>query len=84
MCSEIRERPGMGSIKIVFKPIEEGSAALTDDRRWQSKEFDGEHGKYYFGARYFDPFFGIWASPDPAGQYMNPYTFGGDPVKIFF
>ncbi|MCQ2108809.1 MAG: RHS repeat-associated core domain-containing protein [Fibrobacter sp.] len=62
--------------------IEEGSAALTDDRRWQGKEFDGEHGKYYFGARYFDPFFGIWASPDPAGQYMNPYTFGGDPVNF--
>jgi hypothetical protein len=28
--------------------------------------YDGEHGKYYFGARYYDPFFGMWMSPDPA------------------
>ena len=53
-----------------------------DRRRWQDKEFDGEHGKYYFGARYFDPFFALWASPDPAGQFANPYTYGGDPVNF--
>jgi RHS repeat-associated protein len=52
-----------------------------DSRRWQGKEFDGEHGKYYFGARYFDPFFALWASPDPAGQFANPYSYGGDPVN---
>ena len=43
--------------------------------------YDGEHGKYYFGARYFDPFFGMWMSPDPAGQFANPYTYGGDPLN---
>ena len=48
----------------------------------QDKEFDGEHGKYYFGARYFDLFFGMWMSPDPAGQFANPYTYGGDPVNF--
>lgn len=54
----------------------------TDSRsRWQSKEFDGEHGKYYFGARFFDPTFAMWLSPDPAGQFSNPYTYGGDPVN---
>lgn len=54
----------------------------TDSRsRWQSKEFDGEHGKYYFGARFFDPTFAMWLSPDPAGQYLNPYSYGGDPVN---
>jgi len=47
----------------------------------QGKEFDGEHGKYYFGARYFDPFFGMWMSPDPAGQFANPYSYGGDPLN---
>ncbi len=52
-----------------------------DNRRWQGKEYDGEQAKYYFGARYFDPFFGLWMSPDPAGQFMNPYTYGGDPVN---
>ncbi|HKM33425.1 MAG TPA: RHS repeat-associated core domain-containing protein, partial [Lachnospiraceae bacterium] len=54
----------------------------TDDKkRWQGKEYDGEHGKYYFGARYFDPFFGMWLSPDPAAQFANPYTYGGDPIN---
>src|SRR5574344_384618 len=43
--------------------------------------YDGEHGKYYFGARYFDPFFGMWMSPDPAAQFANPYTYGGDPLN---
>lgn len=55
--------------------------AAADTRRWQSKEFDGSFGKYYFGARYYDPILGLWTSPDPAGQYMNPYTYGGDPVN---
>lgn len=54
----------------------------TDSRnRWQSKEFDGEYGKYYFGSRLFDPFFALWMSPDPAAQFANPYTYGGDPVN---
>lgn len=54
----------------------------TENRdRWQGKEFDGEHGKYFFGSRYFDPFFGLWMTPDPAGQFANPYTYGGDPLN---
>lgn len=54
----------------------------TDSRsRWQSKEFDGDHGKYYFGARFFDPTFAMWLSPDPAGQYLNSYSYGGDPIN---
>ncbi len=52
-----------------------------DNKRWQDKEYDKEHGKYYFGSRYFDSFFGLWMSPDPAGQFANPYTYGGDPVN---
>ncbi len=35
---------------------------------------------YYFGARYFHPKYGIWLTTDPAGQFYNPYGFGGDPV----
>ena len=58
------------------------AVSSTDgDERWQSKEFDGEHGKYYFGARFYDPFFGLWISPDPAGQFANPYSYGGDPLN---
>ncbi|MBP5439300.1 MAG: hypothetical protein J6Y14_00105 [Fibrobacter sp.] len=52
-----------------------------NDERWQGKKFDGEHGKYYFGARYYDSFFGMWMSPDPAGQFANPYSYGGDPLN---
>ena len=76
----------LGSTMLVYAsaygtPIELVSTNGADMRRWQGKEFDGQHGKYYFGARYFDPFFGLWMSPDPASQFLNPYTYGGDPVN---
>lgn len=65
-----------------------GTTVYLDDRfvdegnrRWQGKEFDEEHEKYYFGARYYDPFFGMWMSPDPASQFANPYSYGGDPLN---
>ncbi len=50
-------------------------------RRWQSKEFDSDINKYYFGARFYDPLFGLWLTPDPAGQFANPYAYGGDPLN---
>ena len=34
-----------------------------------------------FGARFYDPLFGLWLAPDPAGQFANPYTYGGDPLN---
>lgn len=52
-----------------------------DSRRWQSKEFDSDLNKYYFGARFYDPLFGLWLAPDPAEQFANPYTYGGDPLN---
>ena len=52
-----------------------------DSRRWQAKEFDSDLNKYYFGARFYDPLFGLWLAPDPAGQFANPYTYGGDPLN---
>lgn len=52
-----------------------------DNKRWQGKEYDEPIKKLYFGARYFDPFFGLWLTPDPAGQFANPYTYGGDPLN---
>ena len=54
---------------------------VEDNKRWQGKEEDGSIRKLYFGSRYFDPFFGMWLTPDPAGQFANPYTYGGDPVN---
>ena len=52
-----------------------------DSRRWQAKEFDSDLNKYYFGARFYDPLFGLWLAPDPAGQFADPYTYGGDPLN---
>ena len=52
-----------------------------DSRRWQAKEFDSYINKYYFGARFYDPLFGLWLTPDPAGQFANPHTYGGDPLN---
>ena len=49
--------------------------------QYTGKEYDGRLGLYYFGARYFDPSFALWLTPDPARQYLNPYSFGGDPVN---
>lgn len=86
----IRAYAGLSGIKTAYdyrpfgreNALAEGMEGDVDNRRWQDKEYDGEHGKYFFGARYFDPFFGLWMSPDPAGQYANPYTYGGDPVNF--
>lgn len=86
----VRAYAGLSGIKTAYdyrpfgreNALTEGMEGDVDNRRWQDKEYDGEHGKYFFGARYFDPFFGLWMSPDPAGQYANPYTYGGDPVNF--
>ncbi|SHK88772.1 RHS repeat-associated core domain-containing protein [Fibrobacter sp. UWH4] len=86
----VRAYAGLSGIKTAYdyrpfgreNALAEGMEGDVDNRRWQDKEYDGEHGKYFFGARYFDPFFGLWMSPDPAGQYANPYTYGGDPVNF--
>jgi RHS repeat-associated protein len=40
--------------------------------RFTGKEYDGETGLYYFGARYYDPRTSVWQSPDPEiGQYIS-------------
>ena len=49
--------------------------------QYTGKEYDGRLGLYYYGARYFDPSFALWLTPDPARQYLNLYSFGGDPVN---
>ena len=58
------------------------SSSPVGERRWQDKELDDATGNYYFGARFYNPLLGMWLTPDPAGQYMNPYGYGGDPVNL--
>jgi len=54
------------------------------------KEFDTEGatdsanfgiGKYYFGARAYDPEVGIFTAGDPLGQFWNPYAYTGNPLS---
>ena len=49
--------------------------------QYTGKEYNGRFGLYYFGARYFDPSLAMWLTPDPARQFLNPYSYGGDPVN---
>ena len=46
--------------------------------RFNAKELDGETGNYYYGARYYNPVWGIWLGVDPlANKYphVTPYNF---------
>jgi RHS repeat-associated protein len=51
--------------------------------RYTGKERDEESGLYYHGARYYAPWFGRWASCDPAGLFdgANSYSYcRGNPI----
>lgn len=53
--------------------------------RWSGKERDEESGLYYHGARYFAPWLGRWASPDPigVGDGANLYAYSkGNPIRM--
>jgi RHS repeat-associated protein len=54
---------------------------LSSGPLYTGKEFDSRTRTYYFGARFFDADLGVWLTPDPAGQFLNPYSFGGSPVN---
>ena len=47
--------------------------------RFNGKELDPETGNYYYGARYYNPVWGIWLGVDPlAGEAsdLTPYRYG--------
>jgi len=50
-------------------------------KQYTGKEYDPFLALTYYGARYFDPVLAVWSVPDPAGQFSNPYYFGGDPLN---
>jgi len=59
------------------------SMPVAPKEQWQGKELDDAFwNQYYFGSRYFNSTLGMWLVPDPAGQFHNPYTYGGDPVNF--
>jgi RHS repeat-associated protein len=52
---------------------------------FSGKELDQETGLYYFGARYYDPRVGLWASTDPAQtEYLDSAGTGGvlNPINL--
>jgi len=58
-----------------YSQIQESTALLP--YKFTGKERDEETGLYYYGARYLDPMYSIWISPDPAlGDYLP--TAGAD------
>jgi RHS repeat-associated protein len=50
-------------------------SSFREDYRFTEKEEDIEVGLTYFGARYYSPYLGRWASPDP----LQIHAGGGDP-----
>ncbi|WP_297945984.1 RHS repeat-associated core domain-containing protein [uncultured Fibrobacter sp.] len=77
MMGNLQTKTGTGTA-VTFAYDENGSlVSLRTDIM-----LDGRLGLYYFGARYFDPSFALWLTPDPARQYLNPYSYGGDPVNV--
>jgi RHS repeat-associated protein len=63
--------------------IEKASAATNIDipYRFTGKERDDETGLYYYGARYLDPKYSRWLSPDPALSDYIPGAPINDEVK---
>ena len=52
---------------------------LFNGKEWQPT---GDLDVLDYGARHYDPLLGRWFNPDPAMQFLNPYTFcGNDPVN---
>lgn len=62
--------------------MERASAGAREPSlQWTGKELDEYAAAYYFGARWYDADLLTWMVPDPAGQFANPYAYGGDPVN---
>ena len=65
-----------------YQPYGELQAIREDSlnpvrEKFTGKGLDTEVNLYYFGARWYDAELGMWISPDAAGQYFNPYSYGG-------
>ena len=64
--------------------VEERNNIWNTPYLFNAKEFDEETGLYYYGARYYDPRFGLWISVDPLYEIdlsTSPYAFcGNNPI----
>ena len=58
--------------------VEEHRNSINSPYLYNGKEYDSETGRYYYGARYYDPRISLWIGVDPmAGKYafLSPYNF---------
>jgi RHS repeat-associated protein len=52
-------------------------------QKFTGKEFEDSTKLYAFGARWMDPELGSFISPDPAGQFFNPFSYaGGNAINL--
>jgi RHS repeat-associated protein len=75
-----------GAVESDFRP--ERWNSFREDYKFTGKEEDIEVGIIYFGARYYQPYLGLWASADPlsihgVGGDVNPYSYVGGRVTRF-
>jgi len=79
---EIRKVVGRSS--ELTGTIGEESVLAKDYLSYPAFAYNGANGigKFYFGARYFDPELGVWGSRDAAGQFFNPYAYSTNPVLM--
>jgi len=80
-----------GKIGEYITDPESESETYRVRNKFTGKEFDQEGSvngaggidAYYFVARIYDPEVGIFLSTDPAGQYVNAYSYtGGNPIML--
>ena len=84
--SEMVERTmylAFGATEMDYRP--DRWKSHREDYKFTGKEEDIEVGLTYFGARYYQPYLGRWASPDPMtihglGSDPNPYAYVGGRV----
>ena len=74
----------LGGVESDYRPARWGS--FREDYKFTGKEEDIEIGLVYFGARYYYPKLGRFASADPltthgAGADLNPYAYVGGRVS---
>ena len=58
--------------------IEYAYSIFEDEWNYTGKKLDTVTGLYYFNQRWYDPELGRFLTHDPAGQYANPYLYGGN------
>jgi RHS repeat-associated protein len=60
-----------------FQPNGTPKTAPGSTFQFTGQRGDDGTGLYYFGARFYEPALGLFVSPDPAGQFFSPYSYGG-------